>query len=320
MNRVFTSIILALGLINSAAAQSSSNMSQPQDPNEVIVLSSYVDGNYNVERLLVMESNSSNNEFVMRYKINITKFISTYDNNSAEIEGLHNFIESIKEDSLKRITSYDIMGYASPDGPSTLNLRLADERAKDFNKFIDQKCDMSDYPSSVTGNPYKWIDTKAALQSSSVPNKSEILSIIESSTDQRAIESQIKTHDAAWEYIKENILPPMRSVEIHIKYNSWKIVENRTLIEVTEESAAPAASTVIVNVRNSEECAVEDDYLSCILIEMPDQPIDFDCGKEHEKLKAGKHGAKYKERGEGVREKVKVEERKKRKRWWKRNS
>ncbi|MFR9503288.1 MAG: hypothetical protein SNH73_02400 [Rikenellaceae bacterium] len=312
MNKVFTSIILTLGLFTSVLAQNTGGISQTQDPSEIIELSSYIDGNYSVDRLLVMESTPTNNEFVVHYKINITKLISTYSNNSSEIAGLRSFIESVQSDSLKRITNFDIVGYASPDGPAALNKRLAAERAKDFSTFLDTECNMSGYERTVTSRPYMWIDTKSALMSSSVPNKSDILAAIESDMSQSEIESKLKAHTSSWDYIKNNILPDMRCVEIQIKYNSWKVVENRTLIE---EQIPVDVQVATGGGRGSERCDrdIADDYIYCLLVEMPGQEIDFDCDKETEKLKIGKHGAKYKERGKGEREKIK--ERKKRGFW-----
>ncbi|MFI3333214.1 MAG: hypothetical protein SNI51_07700 [Rikenellaceae bacterium] len=312
MNRVFSSIVLALCLTTTALAQSSSS-SQPQDPNEIVVLSSYTDGNYNVERLLVLESGPNNNEFVVRYKINLTKLISSYNNNSSEIAGLQRFIESVQQDSLKKITNFDIIGYASPDGPAALNRRLANERATDFAQFVDKEYNLDEYPRTVTGKPYNWSDAKSAIRSSNTPNKAEIIQIIDSNRSQSEIEAKIKGYPSAWEYLKTNILPPMRSVEIHLKYNSWKVVENRTLIEEVVPESQP--STVIIDMgsgskrgdkRRSESCDDVDYNLNCILIEMPGQEIDFDCDKESEKFKLNRRGAKYKERAQGEREKVKA--------------
>ncbi len=304
--------MMALGLIGSATAQNTSSMSQGEDPNEIVVLSSYVDGPYNVERLLVMESTQGNNEFVVRYKINLTKLVSSYDNNSDEIAGLHNFIESIQSDSLKRINSYNIVGCASPDGPAALNKRLAQERADDFKAYLEKECDMDDYECSVTSLPYQWIDTKEALESSSVPSKSEILSIVESSASQSEIQSQIMAHTPAWDYIKSHILPPMRSVEIHVKYNSWKVVESRTLIEeVVPEEPTPTPSA---KGDKSGDKRYWDDYINCIIVEIPDPEIDFPDTEVKEKFKMGRDGAKFKERDRYGRGKVK--ERKSR--WWRR--
>ncbi len=323
MNRVFTSIVLALSLITTATAQSTAIGDQPQDPNEIILLSTYTDGNYNVERLLVMESNTNNNEFVVRYKINLSKLISSYDNNSAEIEGLHKFVDELQQDSLHRIKSYSIVGYASPDGPAQLNKKLAEERATDFAAYIEKELDMAQYQESVTGVTYSWADTKNAIESSAVPNKSEVLSLISSNMAQAEIQADIEEMPASWEYIKTNILPRMRSVEMHIKYNSWEVVENRTLIE-EEVTAQP--TTVIVDMggraesRGSDECYDVIDSRNCILVEMPNAKIDFECegDMDREKFKANSRGEKFKQRGKG--ERVKAKERTKKRRWWRKRS
>ncbi len=316
MNKVFTSIILALGLVGTAMAQMPNSSSLQQDPNEIIVLSSYVDGNYNVERLLVMESSPSNNEFVVHYKINLTQLISSYNNNSQEIAGLKQFIESIQSDSLKRITHFDIVGLASPDGPAALNKRLATTRADDFCKYIDTEFGMSDYSRSVSSTPYTWIDTKGAIERSAVPNKSEVLAIIESGKTQSQIQAELAAHESSWNYIKANILPPMRCVELHVKYNSWKVVENRTLIEEVVPSGVVATGTNGTNGRGGRgsgkgECCQEgeyDDYINCVLVEMPGNQIDFedDCCTDKAKFKANRRGVKYMEHDDEEREKIKA--------------
>lgn len=318
---------MALGLITSATAQTSSSIGQAQDPSEVIALSSYTDGNYFVEQALVMESSPNNREFAVHYKINLSKLISNYSSNSAEIAGLHNFIASIQSDSLKRITNFEIVGYASPDGSLALNERIAAARAKDFCNFVDKECSMAEYDRTVSHEALTWGNAKSALQSSNVPDKSEILSIIDSNSSQDEIEAQIKSHDMAWSYIKEHILPPMRYVEISIHYNSWKLVESRTLIG---EAAPQSDAAGVVFVSNGEnigatECPSEgrgsrgamgqeigslsddcDDYNYCMLVDMPGDMIDFGDGAERDKLKITRHGSKYKELTDE--EKIKLKE------------
>lgn len=298
------------------------------------MLSSFVDGNYNVEQLLVLESSPSNNEFVVRYKINLTKLISSYDNNSSQITGLRNFVEEIQTDSLKKITHFDIIGYSSPDGPSALNKRLASERASDFCRFVDTQCDMEEYSRTVSSTPYKWIDTKEAIQSSNVPNKAEVLSLIESSATQSEIQAQLEKHPEAWDYIKGNILPAMRNVELHIKYNSWKVVENRTLIEevvpVVETEVITAGATGTMrgrgdrgDRRRDEYCDDEVDYNYdyAILVDTPCTPIDYDdCKKKGKKegeakFKENRRKAKFKEEANGEKEKIKERNKK----WWRRS-
>ncbi len=296
---------MALCIISSATAQGTKSYPGEQEPNEVILLSSYTDGNYNVERLMVMESTPTNNDYVVHYKINMATLTPIYQNNTAEIEGLRNLIGSIESDSLKRIAHYEIIGYSSPDGPEAMNSRLAQERAAEIATLIDKECNISDYQHTVSSTALNWSDAKEAIEASNVPNKAEILEAIGSNMTQAQIEQKIKSYDAAWSYIKANILPEMRSAEIAITYNKWNIVENRTLIEeVVEPTQNDALLSGNHNVGGHKGVrdgmirgeGITDDYIYCMLVEMPGQEIDFDdtVGRKHEKVKFTRRGEKIK--------------------------
>ncbi len=275
---------MALCVIGSATAQSPASYQGGQEPDEIILVSSYVEDNYNVERLLVMESSPTTGEFVVRYKINMAKLNSAYGNNTVEIDGLRNLITTLESDSLKRITNYDIVGYASPDGALALNRTLATERANNFFDFLENETDIENHQYSVAGEALKWSDAKEAIELSNTPNKAEILAAIGSDMSQTQIESVIKSYGEGWAYIKENILPTMRNVEIEVTYNAWNIVENRTLIEAVVDpqlSDAVLTSSHSVNGRRrgmgniDTSVDVTDDYIYCMLVEMPGAEIDF---------------------------------------------
>ncbi|MFR9547322.1 MAG: hypothetical protein SNG57_00250 [Rikenellaceae bacterium] len=330
-------MIIALGMVGSAAAQTTGTMSQSGVPQEIIAISSQMGDNYNVDQIMVLESTPSSEEFAVHYKINLTNLISTYSNNSAEIAGLRNFISSLQSDSLKRITSYDIVGYASPDGPVSLNKKLATERANDFCQFVDKECNMAEYERTVTSKPLTWSDARAAITASNVPNKSEVLSILSSTTSQAEIGAKLKAHGDVWNYIKANILPPMRYVEISVNYNTWSLVEGATIIEDMTPQTEPMGVVGFVPASNTTEVvyATEsyatrgeerraerraerseqsngyeqptDDYIYCMLVEMPGQELDYDDVIERDKLKVGRNRVKYKDMTDD--EKTKVKER-----------
>ncbi len=310
MNRVFPSIVMAMGIMSAANAQMTSGMSHPlsHDAVDTILVSRVTDGDYLVSRMLIKETSPDNNEFEVRYQINLSKLISTYDNNAAEIEGLNNFIESMTQDSLKSITQFKIVGYASPDGPKSLNDKLSNARAQDFCAYIEQKYDMADYPHSVSAVASQWVDTKQAVMNSSLSNKAEVISLVESSAPQMTIESKLKAMPQTWDYFKTTILPPMRCVAIHVKYNSWRSVEERLLIEQPKP-------TVVVEVR--EKCSYEqmDDGVTGLLFMNPSQVLDYDTEKV--KAKANRRKAKLKatDRGEWGSEKLKEKERGGRWKW-----
>ncbi len=330
-------MIIALGIVGSASAQTTGTMSQSGVPQEVIAISSQMGDNYNVDQIMVLESTPRSEEFAVHYKINLTNLISTYSNNSAEIAGLRNFISEIQSDSLKRITSYDIVGYASPDGPAAFNKKLAAERANDFCQFVDTQCNMAEFERTVTSKPLTWGDARAAITSSNIPNKSEVLSILGSTTSQAEIGAKLKAHDDVWSYIATNILPPMRYVEISVNYNTWSLVEGATIIEDMTPQTEPMGTVGFVPASNTTEvytttsnnatrgeerraerraarseqsdCCEEptDDYIYCMLVEMPGQELDYGDVIEREKIKVGRNHVKYKDMTDD--EKVKVKER-----------
>lgn len=311
-------------------AQNSSGAGQVGDPNEIIVLSSYVDGAYNVEQYMVMEDSPTVREFVAHYKISTTQLSTAWGTNSAEIEALKNFTKMVEGDSTKTIIGVDVVGYTSPDGSAAFNKRIAEGRASNADAFLVQNCAMGSYPRSVSSNPYLWIDTKAALESSAVPNKREVLAAIQSSKSQSEIQRMLEGYPAAWSYICDKILPPMRCTEIDIKYNAWRVVESRTLVEqsapqediylVETNSYNNVGSGAQVDMSSDQGASADmeienqafiDDNIDCFIVEMPQNAIDFKDkhATVFDKLKMSRHGAKFKERGAAGRAKVKERER-----------
>ncbi len=292
VNRVFTSIILTMGLAGFASAQQSSagrNMSwdnqtslQNMSATDTIVVSSFMDGNYQVSRFLVMEKNSNNNEFELRYKINLTKLISTYNNNSSELMGLETFMNTIADDTLKHITQFKIIGHASPDGPKALNERLAMERAIDFRDYVDNEYGMGKYPRTIESVANTWDSCQSGVDNSAISNKSDVIDLITSSMPASTIESKLKQMPATWEIMKSEILPPLRCVELRVKYNSWKVIEERILVADTEQVPVVEEKT---NRRRKKR--IGDDYITGLLIAMPNQPLDYNTDKVK---------ARYKER------------------------
>lgn len=289
MNRVFPSIVMALAIMGGVSAQTPNTWSRTTSPIEAdtIIVSRVVDGDYMVSRMLIKETSPDNNEFEVRYQINLAKLISTYDNNATEIEGLHSFIETITNDSLKRVTQFKIVGYASPDGPLKLNEKLSNERAQDFCTYIEEKYDIAECPHSTDAVALKWIDTEQAVMNSTLSNKNEVLSLVRSSQPQMAIEAKLKAMPDVWDYFKRVILPPMRCVAIHVKYNAWLSIEESVLIEEPKP-------TVVVEVIEKCKPRKMDDGVSGILFMNPTQQFDYNTDKM--KLKAKGQRAKFKER------------------------
>lgn len=298
---------MALAVVISAHAQRqgqkcSSQSSSPTSNSRVIWQGTQ--GDYKVTQYLVMESNAEDNEFSVRYKINLTKLISSYDKNGQELQGLDSFIQGFMKDSLKQISRIEIAGYASPDGPQSLNEKLALKRAEDFKSYLAKEYNMSKYPCDLKSEALGWDATKGSLMNSSLSNKEKAIEIIDSGASDATIENRLKGMPSVWSYMLSNTLPPMRCVELNIYYSSWKVVETRDLIKpCTPRPQMANTQYIIVLFDNSNDC---------VLLDRSNTPLDFNDEKMHIKFKDRHHRAKLKERMRG--ERFKERERRRRNR------
>ncbi len=282
----FTTLLVALSLMGTSFAQRQNSQSQMGADSKL--LSQTTQGDYTVSRYLVKESSSDNNEFSLKYRINISRLISTYGNNTEEIKGLKSFLADIQQDTLKTITSVNVVGYASPDGGVLANQRLAMARANDFRQYLDSNCGMDKYSGTTSADALKWSATADAVSSSSMPQKSEVLEIVNSGLSAPNTEAKLKAMPESWSYMTRVILPPMRCVELHVKYNSWKVVETRTLTK----SCTPQRST---STQNNYFILIEEDN-SGVVINPSTAPLDYDNCKCRDKFKMKGRRDKFKER------------------------
>lgn len=240
VKKTITTLAFALSILCiSAQEMSSAGQCASKPTPDAKLLSTTIDGDYKVCKWLVPQGSveDADNEFSVRYQINISRMISSYANNSKEVAGLRSFVEEITTDKEKKISRINICGYASPDGDATTNKRLATARAVDCREFINKEFNLAKYPGKTEGIAQPWSATKESVSKSSIPNKAEVLKLVESRSPAATIEMKLKEMPNSWEYMASNILPPMRCVEIEVVYTGWTTMETRTRIEpeVVEE-------------------------------------------------------------------------------------
>lgn len=242
---------------------------------------------------LVQEKNSDeSNEFSIKYQINLARLISTYDNNATELQGLKAFIDGVANDESKEVKRVKITGYASPDGPITLNEKLAKERAVDCSNYIKENYDIKNCSCSTDGVALTWSDAKEAISSSAIPSKSEVLQIINDGGTQISIETKLKAMEPSWSYLAKDILPKMRCVEIEVTYTSWVEMFTRMPIgvEVVDE----------VVVANNYFVFIDDNPSDIVIFENKYAPLDFEDAKCKFEFKDNRRRDKFKEKGRGA--------------------
>ena len=246
---------MAVVSVSAVSAHGGANQAdQPQY--DTVVLATYQEDDYLVKRYVVNLPNERMSDYSVRYSINVSHLQPDLDENSEALTALSRFIEQTMADTTARISSVAITGYASPDGPYALNERLSTQRAQDFKHYVDSKFDLSSHYSVTTqGVAEDWENCRAMIEASTtIPHKDSVMRIVNSTASNNTKELQLKKMSEVWDFMRANILPPLRRVDIEISYAKGTIVEERTLIEpvfeeeIVEEAVVP---------RRCVECGME---------------------------------------------------------------
>lgn len=286
------SIAMAVASVSAVSAHNGANQAdQPQY--DTVVLATYQEDDYLVKRYLVNLPNDRMSDYSVRYSINVTHLQPDLDENSEALTALSRFIEQTMADTVARISSVAITGYASPDGPYALNERLSTQRAQDFKHYVDSKFDLSPrYEVTTRGVAEDWENCRAMIESSTtIPHKDSVMRIINSTASNNTKELQLKKMTDVWNFMRANILPPLRRVDIEIHYAQGTIVEERTLIEpvfeeqVVEEVVIPSqcAECGLASCKCGAECLCNGEGL---IIEVDDQLLRLIYGVVTEQIDA----------------------------------
>lgn len=221
-----------------------------------------------------MVKNRNDAGYSVRYRINLSQLNSTLDDNARELDALNAFVGNLSKDTLMHVTAATITGYASPDGPVKFNETLARNRAQNFKSYLDRKYGFSKkYDVQVKSVAEGWMACRDAVRQSSVPDKQAVLDILDSSHTPEAKQQALEKLPAAWDYLRERILPPMRRVELTIDYGERDIVEQRTLICRPAPAPAPAPEPECASEPGKNGCCcdvVVDESITGILVELPE--------------------------------------------------
>ena len=262
-------LTLALGIAVGAAAQNKSTVSRSAA--DTVMLSETADGDYLVRRYVV--NSDKIDGYSIRYLINSAKLMPSLNGNANEIKDLSAFIESLSNDSLLRVRSIEIVGYASPDGPRAFNEQLAKRRAQDFRNYVDKKYNLSKhYDVSIRGVAENWDAAEASVRASKITDRQAVLDILNSRDSDQQKELRMKRMaPAVWNYMRETILPPLRRGEMTVHYAEGRYAEQRMLIvPVVEER-----EVVVEEVCNPCCDIVIDESINGLIVEMDDVGNDW---------------------------------------------
>ena len=162
--------------------------------------------------------------------------------NPVELGKIDNALTEVMSDMDSQITGLFIEGYASPEGRYSSNEKLARDRASALKDYIKNRYMMTEQIFTVKSIAEDWEGLKVAVENNSdLPQKEQVLSIINSSDEYDTKERKLKSL-SVYSRLLRDVFPELRRVEYQIDYavRSYSNTEARALINTSPEKLSQA--------------------------------------------------------------------------------
>ena len=131
---------------------------------------------------------------------------------SDDMKALENAIKEAESNDRKAINNIEVSGYASPEGALDLNPRLAGDRQKNAQKFLEKQMKRNKISHAVEASmtAEDWEGFQAAMENSNIQDKDLVLRVLSMYEDPEEREAQIKNLSNVYRTIADDVLPALR--------------------------------------------------------------------------------------------------------------
>ena len=158
----------------------------------------------------------------LNYPVNRWEVYPSYEDNLSELQRLDSLLSPIIYNTDEyRLLGVTITGYASPEGTFIQNLELSGKRAGGIRDYLMVRYGLPlSLPVSVSGMGEDWDGLRSAVEESDMPEKAQILSIIDSYGVFEGRELRLMKLRSGQPYHRmlRDLFPPLRRVEVKLDY------------------------------------------------------------------------------------------------------
>lgn len=209
-------------------------------------------------------SEKQTKKYRVSFRLGSDLLLKDYKDNARQLDSLFCFL---KADPTVRIDSMVFVGSSSPEGGSTLNMKLALRRANSMRGYLGWVSPHArDIPSRLISTIGSWSEVIEDINNDrSVPNRQEVVALLQKhSNDPMVMELVRIRYWDAYLYIHRNFLSGKRNVTACLIYYSPQ--QTPPVVEPTEE-----ISSVVIPVPDLENTAKADTLpVTDVLPEQPD--------------------------------------------------
>lgn len=148
----------------------------------------------------------------IHFKTGKSNLEQDYNGNSLSLKRFVERVHDIVEKKKFTIAQIRIIGYASPEGPMTLNQRLSDERAHVLKDYLVEQTRLPEDLFLTVAGGENWNELCIMLENSEMPQKEQVLDIIRNTPEGHDPEPMLKRlPDGVYRYMLDTFYPKLRS-------------------------------------------------------------------------------------------------------------
>lgn len=166
------------------------------------------------------------------FQVGRSVIIPTFRRNPEELAKIREAVTQVRGNTDASITGLFVEGYASPEGSYATNERLARERALALKDYMSQTFGLPDHLFKVNSVAEDWEGLKMLVEQSRMPQREQVLAIIDSDDSYDRKEQRLKALGGAYRTLLNEMFPQLRRVEYQIDYSlkEYSIEESMALI------------------------------------------------------------------------------------------
>lgn len=163
------------------------------------------------------------------FQVGRSAILPDFGNNPTELKRIDEGIVGVRDNRFATVTSIDLTGYASPEGPATLNERLSMERALALKAYLQNRYG---YPDGLFRTAWKgedWEGLNRMVAASGLADKGAILDIVTAAVPEGVRDSRLKalSGGAPYRMLLADFYPKLRRTDYRLNYTvrSFSVVE-----------------------------------------------------------------------------------------------
>lgn len=146
------------------------------------------------------------------YPVNVSHLMVDYKSNRTALDRIITAVSTIEKDTLVDLKKIVIAGYSSPEGPTSFNEKLADDRALALQKYIIGKHYVDNAVFDIINGGPDWDGLKEMVNNTDQAWKESVLNILDHAPEENRIsEISALNNGLPYRYIQSHIFPELRN-------------------------------------------------------------------------------------------------------------